>query len=135
MGKAAMPLLCAMVNVHAHAHADDECPGSEDACASALHAGAGGHAARGCSGRSGPAIAAAAAREGSRSTFHRWLGQQKGRNDPIGALAGDVLSDKEFPVTAKTLAQVRRYMQSKWAAEEALKALTGAWAEFKSANP
>lgn len=80
------------------------------------------------------AVAAAAANEASRSPFHRWLGQQKGRNDPIGDLAGDVLSDKEFPVTAKSSAQVRRYMESKWASDVALDALKNAWAEFNGSN-
>ena len=80
------------------------------------------------------AVAAAAAHEASRSPFHRWLEQQKGRNDPIGDLAGDVLSDEEFPVTANSLKQVRRYVESQGAFDSVIEALNSAWIEFRGTS-
>lgn len=78
------------------------------------------------------AIAANTAHEASRSAFNRWIETQKDRNDPIGDLASDIWSDRTFPVDANTRAEVQRYMESRRAAPEALKALKGAWKEFRA---
>ncbi|MBK6868005.1 MAG: hypothetical protein IPG98_08800 [Burkholderiales bacterium] len=70
------------------------------------------------------------AREASRSSFHRWIEQQKDRNDPVGDLAGDVMSDKEFPIRANTLQTMQRYLNRAWASQGAKDALKRAWSEF-----
>lgn len=77
-----------------------------------------------------PARQSAAAKEASRSAFHRWLDVQKGRGDPVGDLAGDVIADQRFPLHASDLSSVRRYMESRFASDRALEALEEAWSEF-----
>ena len=78
------------------------------------------------------AVAANAAYEASRSPFHRWIEGQKDRNDPVGDLAADIWGDREFPVAAKTRAEIERYMRMHRAVPEAIKALKQAWAQFSA---
>lgn len=78
------------------------------------------------------AKAAREAREAARSRFHRWLEQQKERDDPVGDLANDILHDKHFPIGAASLPAVRGYLSDHLASREALAALREAWREFAS---
>ncbi len=68
--------------------------------------------------------------EASRSPFHRWLQEQRDRNDPVGDLATDVLRDKSFPVGAATRREARAYL-SRYG-EHVLLALRQAWREFSA---
>ncbi len=78
------------------------------------------------------ARAAAATREAARGPFHRWLEKRKGRDSVVGDLAGDVLSDKDFPAEATTLDEIKGYMQRHAASGGALKALSEAWQQFQA---
>lgn len=73
---------------------------------------------------------ARAAREASRSHFHRWLERQVKRDDPIGDLATDVMRDGRFPVEASTFLQVRRYFAHRYVGQHVIDALKDAWREF-----
>lgn len=55
------------------------------------------------------------ARDASRSPFHCWIEQQKDRNDPVGDLAGDVMSDKELPIRANTIQTMQCHLSLAWA--------------------
>jgi hypothetical protein len=77
-----------------------------------------------------PAVAANSAYEASRSPFHRWIEGKRGRNSPLGDLAKDIWGDREFPVAAKTRAEVEQYLGMRGAAPEAIKALKQAWTQF-----
>ncbi|WP_423600905.1 YozE family protein [Roseateles sp. MS654] len=81
-----------------------------------------------------PARAQAAAHEASRSSFHRWLERQKGRNSPTGDIARDILGDEGFPVTANTYEAAEAYLHSQFASSAAVKALKGAWLSFQTAQ-
>lgn len=81
-----------------------------------------------------PARAQAAAYEASRSSFHRWLERQKGRNSPTGHIARNILRDNEFPVTANTHEAVENYLHSQFASDAAVKALKGAWRSFQASQ-
>lgn len=76
------------------------------------------------------AEAARAARDASRSPFHKWLEGQRGRNDPVGDLAGDVLGDKGFPLGASTHREVEDYL-SRYG-DHVIRALRQAWREYQS---
>lgn len=78
------------------------------------------------------AVEANVAYQASRSLFHLWIEGQKDRDDPVGDLAGDIWRDRVFPVTAKTRAEIQRYMEMHGAVPEAVKALKQAWSEFKA---
>jgi uncharacterized protein YozE (UPF0346 family) len=71
-----------------------------------------------------------AAREATRSPFHRWLEGQRGRSDPVGDLADDVFRDKSFPLGATTRREVREYL-SRYG-NHVISALREAWREFQS---
>lgn len=75
-----------------------------------------------------------AAREASRSSFHRWLKQQAKRNDPVGDLARDVKGDKRFPVAEGSRAGLQSYLESSGAIPDALRAFRAAWREFEAAS-
>lgn len=79
-------------------------------------------------------LAARETKEATRSSFHRWLDQQKGRADPIGDLASDVMHDDRFPSDASSLASAKRYLVSRHAPREALEALKEAWQEFEASR-
>jgi len=66
----------------------------------------------------------------ARSAFHRWLESQKGRNDPIGDLADDVIADMKFPSTSSSLPTMRRHIEGRLGSQHAVKALKEAWKEF-----
>lgn len=76
------------------------------------------------------AEAARAAREASRSPFHKWLEGQRHRNDPVGDLAGDVLRDKHFPLGTSTLREMEDYL-SRYG-DHAIRAAQNAWREFEA---
>ena len=73
---------------------------------------------------------ARAAREAARGLFHRWLEQQRDRDDPIGDLAYDVMRDKNFPTGVRSLKEAKQYLGNGWGRHHALKAMTAAWREF-----
>lgn len=77
-----------------------------------------------------PALAAQAAFEASRSPFHRWLEGQKGRDDIVGDVAGDILSDRSFPRGSRELKVLKDHLEQRGAVPEAVEALDVAWAEF-----
>lgn len=74
------------------------------------------------------AIAEREAYETSRSLFHRWLEEQRNRNDIVGDLAGDILRDKSFPVGLSTRRQVEDHLS--WHGEHIKGAIREAWREF-----
>ncbi|WP_112184181.1 YozE family protein [Ralstonia sp. GX3-BWBA] len=78
--------------------------------------------------------AAQAAREASRSAFHRWIVTQTERDDWIGDLAQDIKFDKDFPVAETSLSALIRYMADEGAVESALAAMRDAYAEFSAAQ-
>jgi len=80
------------------------------------------------------ALAARAAREASRSPFYRWLEKQKGRNDPVGDLAGDILADRSFPVDVDSLGAAREHLSTKNAHPAAMDALKQAWKRFSASS-
>jgi uncharacterized protein YozE (UPF0346 family) len=75
-----------------------------------------------------------AKKEAARSPFHRWLEKQAERNDHIGDLARDVISDREFPVEENSLPKLRGYLYECGAIFEAMTALETAWGEFSRAG-
>jgi len=79
-------------------------------------------------------LAAREAKKVARSSFHRWLEQQKGRDGPIGDLASDVMHDDGFPSDTPSLASAKRYLVSRHASREALRALKDAWQEFEASR-
>jgi uncharacterized protein YozE (UPF0346 family) len=74
------------------------------------------------------------AKEAARSSFHRWLEKQKGRGDPVGDLAYDVIHDEKFPSDTPTQASAKRYLVGRRASSEALEALADAWQEFETSR-
>lgn len=73
-----------------------------------------------------------AAREAARSPFHRWIGQQRDRDDPVGDLAYDVMRDKRFPTGVRSLKEAKQYLGSGLGRGHAVKALSAAWREFEA---
>lgn len=69
------------------------------------------------------------------SRFYRWLLKQKDRNDPIGDLANDMISDKSFPFDSNSHERIRKYLIFKGACDEAIQALTESFNEFNKKNP
>lgn len=76
------------------------------------------------------ALAEHASFEASRSPFHRWLEGQRKRDDIVGDVAGDVLSDRSFPRGSLELEVLKDHLERKGAVPGALEALEAAWAEF-----
>lgn len=72
---------------------------------------------------------ARATREASRSQFHRWLERQRNRNDVVGDLAGDVLSDKHFPLSVASRREVEDYLSHY--GSHVISAVRQAWREFQ----
>jgi uncharacterized protein YozE (UPF0346 family) len=81
------------------------------------------------------ASAQQAAREASRSNFHRWLEQQAKRNDPVGDLARDVKADRRFPMAEGTRTALQAYLESSGAIPDAIRAFRAAWREFEATVP
>lgn len=75
------------------------------------------------------AEATLAVREASRSPFHIWLERQRDRNDVVGDLASDVLSDKHFPLGVTSRREVEDYL-SKYGSH-VISAVQQAWREFQ----
>lgn len=63
-------------------------------------------------------------------TFKTWLMTQGKREDPVGALARDVLKDRAWPPT-QDMVKLRQHMKEHGAADSALAALDGAYAEYQ----
>lgn len=63
--------------------------------------------------------------------FYNWLIKQKDRNDPIGDLAADVISDSKFPFHTDSITIIRNYLLARQACSKAFQALEEAWMEFK----
>jgi hypothetical protein len=74
-----------------------------------------------------------AAREAARSPFHRWLDGQRGRNDPIGDLAGEILRDETFPISAATKREVEKRLEGY--GSQIVRAVRQAWREFEDGAP
>jgi hypothetical protein len=70
-----------------------------------------------------------AAHEAARSPFHRWLDGQRGRNDPVGDLAGDILRDETFPISAATKHEVEEHLEAY--GSHIVRAVRQAWREFE----
>lgn len=66
--------------------------------------------------------------------FYRWLKKQKDRDDPIGDLANDALSDKFFPTETDSLEVIKTHLIVKRPCDEAIQALDEAFDEFKKKN-
>lgn len=79
------------------------------------------------------ATAQRAAREASRSAFHRWLEQQLKRNDAVGDLARDVKGDRKFPIAEGSRGALEAYLERSSAVPEAIRAFREAWREFEAA--
>lgn len=62
--------------------------------------------------------------------FHEWLIKQRGRQDPVGDLARDMMADPEWPSDAHTLRGLDNYLHFRWACEGAHQALKRAWNEW-----
>lgn len=80
------------------------------------------------------ATAHRAAREASRSEFHRWLERQAKRNDPVGDLARDVKGDRQFPFAESSRAILQAYLERSGAVPEAIRTFRDAWREFESST-
>lgn len=72
--------------------------------------------------------------EKMQGNFYRWLTKQKDRDDQIGDLSNDALSDKSFPIGTNSLELIKTYLIVKSACDEAIQALEEAYTEFKSKN-
>lgn len=81
------------------------------------------------------ATAHRAAREASRSDFHRWLEQQTKRNDPVGDLAQDVKGDRKFPIAEGSRTGLQGYLEGSGAVPDAIRAFEDAWREFEATAP
>jgi len=66
-------------------------------------------------------------------TFRHWLRAMKVRSEgPLGDLVEDVIADREFPIRSKDgLATYEKYLRSKRACREAIRALRSAWARYQ----
>jgi uncharacterized protein YozE (UPF0346 family) len=67
-----------------------------------------------------------------KGNFYNWLKKQKDRDDPIGDLANDSLSDKSFPTESDSLEKIKTHLIVKNACDEAIQALKEAFDEFNS---
>jgi uncharacterized protein YozE (UPF0346 family) len=63
-------------------------------------------------------------------TFKAWLVVQKSRQDPVGALARDVLKDHAWPPT-QDMVKLRQHMVKRGAVQDTLLALDRAYAEYQ----
>ncbi|VVE50597.1 hypothetical protein PCO31111_04696 [Pandoraea communis] len=75
------------------------------------------------------------AKEASRSPFNRWILLQINRDEPIGDLARDVKSDRDFPVSEASLEELIDYLSSQGAVDGAIRAMRDAHAEFLKCGP
>ena len=64
--------------------------------------------------------------------FVNWFFEQKRRVGPLGELAKECLTDKNFPIHAKQFDEIVEYFELKNASKEDLKALHEAWNEFRT---
>jgi uncharacterized protein YozE (UPF0346 family) len=65
------------------------------------------------------------------SAFYRWLGTKIKRNGPIGDLADDAVSDKNFPRREASVEKLVAYLQSRRASREAIATLRRAHKSFE----
>ena len=61
------------------------------------------------------------------TTFYSWIGQFKNEDSPMGDIAKDIYSDKDFPKKAKTLKPIKEYLESKSACGSFLSVLDKAF--------
>jgi uncharacterized protein YozE (UPF0346 family) len=66
--------------------------------------------------------------------FYRWLKKQKERDDPIGDLANDALTDKSFPTETDSIKIIKGHLMFSRASDEAIQALHEAFDEFERKN-
>jgi len=66
--------------------------------------------------------------------FYHWLKKQKDRDDPIGDLANDVLTDSSFPLETDSYKIIKNHLIFKRACDEAIQALKEAYDEYKINN-
>jgi uncharacterized protein YozE (UPF0346 family) len=66
-----------------------------------------------------------------RQSFDRWLREQRHRDDPVGDLARDVISDPDWPRGAGEHAQRRYLIYEVWACDGAVEAHARAWREYR----
>lgn len=62
-------------------------------------------------------------------TFTKWLKSFQEDNTPLGDLARDVSSDKDFPKT-KSSKKILEYLESKGACDGAISAFKDAWESY-----
>lgn len=63
-------------------------------------------------------------------TFYSWLVEQAGRNDVVGDLAYDAMSDKEVPMASCSRKEWESHLRERGACDGALSALRQAWREY-----
>lgn len=68
--------------------------------------------------------------EATRSDFHKWLEKQVGRNDPVGTLAEDVMSDDDFPVGIESAIVMERHLERH--GDHVVEAVRDAWRDFRA---
>lgn len=66
----------------------------------------------------------------TKNKFYSWIKKQKNRDDPIGDLAKDIISDRKFPKSIDNLKTHTSYLVYKGACQGALDALNIAWNEY-----
>lgn len=74
---------------------------------------------------------AKAAREASRSGFHRWLEGQMDREDPVGDFARDAIGDGKFPSSEAKRSELLRYFQRAGVSRGVSAIFLDAWAEYQ----
>jgi YozE SAM-like fold/Glyoxalase superfamily protein len=77
-----------------------------------------------------PVLAVKPVKEESQLSFTDWLKKHKNRNSPLGDLATDVISDKEWP-SYNTLREYETYLNFRLADWAAIEALKRAWRSYK----
>jgi hypothetical protein len=79
-----------------------------------------------------PAMAARAEYQALRQEFSDWLMAQRRRQDPVGFMAGTLLSHRGVPRTPLSLPHLRKHNERRGFPWHALEALYAAWQEFKA---
>lgn len=63
-------------------------------------------------------------------TFKTWIKKYKGKNNPIGDLANDVIADKSFP-NSVSYKNILAYLENLGACDGAINAFNDAWELYK----
>lgn len=64
--------------------------------------------------------------------FYSWLTKQRDRDDPVGNLARDVMSDKSFPKETDSFSIIKIHLVIKNASDEVIQTLREAFDEFNT---